>query len=163
MGSDHTIATRLRKKSTEQTQYRLQIGGKEFCENLVKHGITSHKAKVMTLPAIPQNYVSDFVRGYFDGDGNVWSGYLHKDRKYPTKSLQVVFTSCSHLFLTSLLHTLHRLGIEKGSVRPHKIRNFSRLRLHTEDSLKIYKMMYNTRTSLFLPRKKKVFELFMRP
>jgi hypothetical protein len=30
----------------------------------------------MKLPKIPLNFFGAFVRGYFDGDGNVWSGFL---------------------------------------------------------------------------------------
>ncbi len=162
LGSDHKIATRRRKKETESTQYRLQIGGREFCGSLLVHGLTSNKAKTMMFPDIPNKYLHDFVRGYFDGDGNVWSGFVHKERKIPTEVLQVAFTSCSNFFLRSLLQKLQKKLLVTGSVYTHKVWGYSRIMFNTKDSLKIYKMMYNGTTSLFLERKKEVFEKFMR-
>lgn len=163
IGSDHKIAIRYRKKETENTQYRLQIGGRKFCEVLLCHGITSNKAKTMAFPDVPNKYLSDFTRGYFDGDGNVWSGFVHKDRKTPTKVLQVAFTSCSSFFLQKLLQRLRENLSVTGSLYTHKKRGYSRIMFNTKDSLKIYRIMYNTTTSLFLERKKEVFEKFMRP
>ncbi len=163
LGSDHTIATRLRVKKTEKTQYRLQIGGKEFCKHLIKLGVTSRKSKTMLFPKVPHLYVGDFVRGYFDGDGNVWSGLIHKDREKKSKVLQTAFTSGSLFFLESLRDLLFGRIQTKGSLYIPKAHNYFRLIFSTQDSLKIYKIMYNGVTELFLERKKRVFEEYMRP
>lgn len=163
LGSDHKIATRFRRKETESTQYRLQIGGEEFCNNLMGHGITRSKAKTMMFPKIPKKYLEDFIRGYFDGDGNVWIGYMHKNRKTPTKTILVAFTSCSYVFLSSLLLKLRERGLTGGSLIPIKNKECFRLTFSTKDSLKIHKIMYNGTTSLLLQRKKYIFETFMRP
>lgn len=72
-GSDHKIAIKKRKEG-HKTLYRLQIGSKAIFDDLRKLGFTQAKSKVARLPKIPEGYFPDFLRGYFDGDGNVWSG-----------------------------------------------------------------------------------------
>ncbi len=51
--------------------YRLQIGSKEMVEDVARLGLCGTKAHRMRLPRIPPQYRGDFVRGFFDGDGNV--------------------------------------------------------------------------------------------
>ncbi|NMB92481.1 MAG: hypothetical protein GYA31_02570, partial [Parcubacteria group bacterium] len=52
-------------------RYRLEIGSKIIFNDLVKLGVTPRKSKIIKLPKIPNQYFAHFVRGYFDGDGNV--------------------------------------------------------------------------------------------
>lgn len=161
--SEHKIGVRLGKKPNRSTAYRLQIGSTEMCEDLRKWGMTERKTKSLVVPSIPSKFLSDFIRGYFDGDGNVWVGYLNKQRENPTLGLQTAFTSCSKGFLNSLLQELRNLGIEKGGV--YEIKDtYSRLQLSTNDSLKLYDFMYNRLgpSNLFLKRKKDVFERYMK-
>lgn len=159
--SEHKIGVRLGRKPNKSTAYRLQIGSTEMCEDLQKLGMTERKTKSLVIPSIPDKFLSEFIRGYFDGDGNVWIGYLNKHRENPTLGLQTAFTSCSKNFLNSLLQKLRGLGIEKGGV--YEIKDtYSRLQLSTTDSLKLYDFMYNRLGSskLFLKRKKDVFEKY---
>lgn len=102
VGSNHSIGVRLREKPTENTHYRLQIGSIEMCNDLRELGFAERKTKNMTIPSVPQEYLSSFVRGYFDGDGNVWFGYVHKKRKTMTPVVFIGFTSGSKGFLEIL-------------------------------------------------------------
>ncbi len=158
--SDHIISKRIRpdKKSTI---YRLQIGSKEMVEDLSNLGFCARKSNNINIPNIPKKYIADFIRGYFDGDGNVWVGYVHKERKTPLYVMQVSFTSISKKFLISLQKVLHEKGLLGGSIITHKTKNYSRLSFVSKDSLKIFKIMYNRETSLLLKRKKDVFERFI--
>ena len=163
MGLDHKISKR---SSRSGGVYRIQIGSREMYDDLLRLGMIPKKSKRMKMVNIPSKYFGDFVRGYFDGDGNVWSGYINKDRKKKTPVLHVGFTSASAGFLRSMLLTLRKsANIEGGGVYPVKNKNCARLSLSTKDSLKLYKVMYNTSYSLFLSRKRQVFENFikMRP
>src|SRR3989338_9076928 len=67
--SGHKISTRVRD-GNEKMVHRLQIGSIEMCDDLRKLGFFERKTKNLTVPHAPQKYFSDFVRGYFDGDGN---------------------------------------------------------------------------------------------
>ena len=118
----------------------------------------------MSLPKIPKKYFCHFVRGYFDGDGNVWTGYINKSRYTHTFVILTVFTSCSYEFLQELQKRLQTYSIRGGSLYKSKKKNFARLQYSIVNSLKLYDFMYNKQgqSKLVLERKKKVFEEYMR-
>lgn len=158
MKSEHKIALRT---SLSGCVYRVQIGSKEWFMDLSRLGLFPNKSKRMQLPRIPKKYFGDFVRGYFDGDGNVWVGLVHKNRKSALMAIQVAFTSGSYEYLQSLHNALRGRGIQGGSLYLSKKGNYARLALSIKDALKIYGIMYNTPHKLYLRRKKIVFEQFM--
>lgn len=52
--------------------YILNIHSKIMKTDLMNlHGVTSKKSKDLIFPIIPEEYMSHFIRGYFDGDGYV--------------------------------------------------------------------------------------------
>lgn len=157
--SNHKIAKRSIRSGEV---YRLQVGSKVWIHALSGYGMTPLKSKRMQCPTVPEMHIGDFIRGYFDGDGNVWSGVIHKKQKTSHITLQVAFTSCSHEFLSALHKMLCLQGMQGGSMYRHAVRNFSRLSFSMQDSLNLYKIMYNGRHKLFLKRKKVVFEQFMK-
>ena len=108
-------------------------------------------------------YFKHFVRGYFDGDGNVWTGDVHKERKTKLLVLRVVFTSCSKNFLDLLRLKLAEFNILQGVLRKGS-GNYYRLQYSIRNSLKLYDFMYNDydTSNLFLRRKKDVFEKYKR-
>lgn len=157
LDSDHKIS--IKKKNTSVT-YRLQIGSKEYFDDLALVGLSPNKTKRIRLPKIPKVLFGDFLRGYFDGDGGVWVGSNHVKSKKPTKVMQVAFTSGSAEFLQDILDSLHRNGVVGGSLYKVKSGKYGRLLFGTRDALKLYKIMYNKPHKLFLKRKKLVFEKF---
>ncbi|MFA6416453.1 MAG: LAGLIDADG family homing endonuclease [Candidatus Paceibacterota bacterium] len=160
IGSNHKIGVRTRKEN-ENTVYRLQIGSIEMCNDLRKLGYGERKTKNMSIPSVPRKFFPDFLRGYFDGDGNVWVGYKHKDKK-PTLTMQVSFTSCSGVFLSSLREVLANFGLGKGSLYDRD--TAFRLSYSAMDGIKLYRLMYLCYSigELYLPRKRKVFERFIK-
>ena len=155
--SNHAIGVRKRDKN-EQTLYRLQIGSKKMFTDLMDLGISERKAHSLSLPPIPRENMGSFVRGYFDGDGNVWTGYVHKKRKKRSFVIQTAFTSGSKKFLMSLKSELERSGISGGTFYSPK-ENGYRLYDSVRNSVLLYSLMYaNLDSDLFLKRKKKVFE-----
>jgi len=160
--SDHKIGVRS-GRGKEKCKYRLQIGSLEMCNDLRKLGFSQLKTKSMVIPSVPLRHLPHFVRGYFDGDGNVWTGYTNKERVRPTLVLLVMFTSCSNTFLRELRNRLRFLGITGGSLYQAP-GNYSRLQFGTADAWKIHDIMYNqselAKSKLFLTRKKKVFDKY---
>lgn len=161
VGAEHKISLRLSKKPNEKNTYRLQIGSIEMCEDLRNLGFTERKTKNMVVPRIPKKHFCHFVRGYFDGDGHVWVGYIHKERKTQTLTVFAGFTSCSKNFLQNIKDKLEDNTAQKGSLRKGK-GNFYRLMYSTSNALKLYNFMYNEigTSNLFLKRKKDVFEKY---
>lgn len=164
--SEHKISIRLPRKSGENILYRLQIGSIKMCEDLRKLGFSEKKTKSLVVPNVPQKYFSHFIRGYFDGDGNVWSGLMHKNRRTHTLVIQTVFTSCSLKFLEEIRERLELFSIERGVVRQGKRGkgNYYRLTYSVLNTLKLYYFMYNRlgTSKLFLKRKKDVFEKYIK-
>ncbi|OGG41136.1 hypothetical protein A2118_03630 [Candidatus Kaiserbacteria bacterium GWA2_50_9] len=161
--SEHKINIRIRK-GNEKTMYRLQIGSKEMCNDLLKLGFTPNKTKSLAIPHVPKKYFPHFVRGYFDGDGNVWVGYVHKERKTKLRTIRTVFTSCSFSFLHALREQLEQFDIHKGVLSKGK-GNYYRLTYSVNNSLKLSDFMYNHEVpipqGLSLERKRKRFREFI--
>lgn len=160
--SDHKISTRSPTRPNESVTYRIQIGSVEMCNDLRKLGFNSGKTKNLAIPYVPKEYLSSFVRGYFDGDGNIWHGQIHKERKTKHWVLFLAFTSCSYKFLKRLHSELSLIGLIGGCIYKSKKKQFYRLQFSTGNALKLYDFMYNNlgTSSLFLERKKEVFEKY---
>lgn len=161
IGSEHKISQR-KPTANQNILYRLQIGSKDIFEDLEKLGMRPNKTNIMVIPNIPNKYLNHFVRGYFDGDGHVWVGEVHKDRKTSSFAIQTVFTSCSVKFLEQLRLKLEHCGVGNGRIRLQK-GNYFRLVYSIKSSLKLYNFMYNElgKSKLFLPRKKVRFEKYI--
>jgi hypothetical protein len=143
----------------------MQIGSIEWFNDLGRLGLIPGKMRLMNPPVIPKMYFGDFVRGYFDGDGNVWSGNINKHRIHPTHVIGAAFTSASKIFLEALRNRLTQAGLIGGSIYEIHGKKCTRLSYSTRDTLKLYEIMYTKPHALFLSRKKAVFERFikMRP
>lgn len=159
MGSDHKISQRSVRSGNV---FRFQVGSKEMIDDLKKLGFYENKIKRMRIPEIPDNFISDFIRGFFDGDGNFWVGISHKNSKNKV-TIQTSFTSASRYFLTDLQSHLKKLGLLGGSIFSIKNKDCSRITYSVNDTLKLYKIMYNIAcTNLYLPRKRRVFEKYIK-
>lgn len=162
LGSNHKIG--INKINDKwKTRYRLQIGRKIIFNDLLKLGLTPNKSKTITLPKIPNKYLSHFTRGYFDGDGNVTiSKYKRANRNYK-KSTTILsgFTSGSKFFLEKLHLKLKKIAkISGGTLYFHQ---GYRLYFSVKDSLLLYKFLYkNINNNLYLSRKKKIFEKYFK-
>ena len=161
--SEHKISVRIKIRKEEKTSYRLQIGSKEMYNDLYNLGMRQNKTKSLAVPKVPNKYFNHFVRGYFDGDGNVWVGYVHKERKTRLRTIRTVFTSCSKMFLQGIKNKLENNNIKKGVLRKGK-GNYCTLTYSVLSSLKLYDFMYNDLgiSKLFLNRKKVIFERYIK-
>lgn len=152
--SQNKISTRI-NKITHNKFYRLQIGSKEIAKILQDMGFSTNKTKHLSFPNIPTGMLSHFVRGYFDGDGNIWKGEVHKERRTKLVVLQLAFTSGSYIFLNQLKILLNLKLKTNGSLIVFKNGAYSRLQFSTKDALKIYNFMYNTKVPCICLRRKK--------
>lgn len=61
-------------KSNQGTYYRINFSSKKICDDLRKLGITERKSlSYNKLPNIRHGLLRHFIRGYFDGDGTIYS------------------------------------------------------------------------------------------
>ena len=79
LDSDINISKKV-QKSNNKIIDNLIISSKEMCEDLSKLGAIQNKSLNLKFPdkIIPEKFMRDFIRGYFDGDGCVWNGKRKK-------------------------------------------------------------------------------------
>lgn len=144
-----------------KNRYRLQIGSKGLVKELLSLGFSRKKSQRMKVPQIPHQLLPHFIRGYFDGDGNVlFRFYPRKDRPGNAVIFRVVFTSCSFDFLAQIQEKLKlHADLQSGTLRKEK--NYYRLVYSSRDTLRLSYFLYNGTSDeerLFLQRKKVIFE-----
>jgi hypothetical protein len=158
-GSSHRIGVRERGGNCK-TAYRLQIGSREWFEDLACLGFTQNKSKTLQFPGMPSEFLGHFVRGYFDGDGCVYFGqHWAKDRNKYRWIFTTRFTSGSLGFLKELQKRLREHGVKGGYIYA-KQWSANELAFSWLDSLALYRLMYHTAgvAELFLPRKRQKME-----
>ena len=129
---------------------RLNFSCVVIYNDLIELGGKENKSMDLKFPNIPEKYLSDFIRGYFDGDG---SAMLIKGNRFNT-----AFTCASKNFLDELLKILReKANIEGGSYDP----SCYTLRFGKKDSIKLGLFMYKNNPELFLQRKKDKFKNFI--
>lgn len=151
------------KKIAEELQYggplydyvdrqaaRLNFSCVIIYNDIINLGGCENKSKIIDFPIIPKDYLHDFIRGYFDGDGCVMC--LKNNR------INSAFTCGSKKFLDKLLNILkEEAGVEGGSYDPGCVS----LKFGKKDSIKIGNYIYKDNPELFLKRKKEKFEKFL--
>lgn len=106
MGSTHPIIT------LSNNNCYFAICSKDICEDIVLLGGKTKKSLDVKFPNIPKEFLPDFIRGYFDGDGCIYKYKLKTKNKSESKFMHgTVFTSASKLFIDGLLDAL-RSNIE---------------------------------------------------
>lgn len=155
LGSEHKIS-KVVKGFDWKPAYRIQIGSKDMCNDLLRLGMIPAKSNVINFPEVPLNHFSHFVRGYFDGDGHVHLGqYWRRDRNKWHWVFSSGFTSGSKSFLVGLWESLKKYV--SGGCLYKKNRGYG-LTFSRHDSLALFKLMYNnTSASMFLKRKRMIF------
>jgi intein-encoded DNA endonuclease-like protein len=95
------ITMSIRKWPENKKHYKpagtISVFRSDIVEWLISIGIIPNKSNIIKMPQIPQEYLRDFVRGVFGGDGC----FTFKHSKYGL-SPKLVFTSGSLDFVTEL-------------------------------------------------------------
>jgi hypothetical protein len=156
MGLSNNIEMRQRS-SRWKTSYTLQIGSHTLFKCLLSLGFTPRKSKTLKFPEIPRKMLGHFIRGYFDGDGNVYCTTLRR-RQRAYRVLTVRFISGSQAFLTSLRKSLLEENIVgSGSLYAHGAGAYI-LAYGTKDARQLYSFMYPSSAVPCLKRKQKIFQ-----
>lgn len=125
---------------------RLNFSCVVIYRDLIKLGGKENKSLDLTFPEVPKEFLPDFIRGYFDGDGcimNLKGGRINS-----------AFTCGSKKFLDTLLKILkEEADIKGGSYDP----SCYSLKFGKADSIKLGQYMYQNDPELFLLRKRKKF------
>jgi hypothetical protein len=163
LGSNHNIYSRGPREINYRNQryaskpgYVLRVGSKVIYQDLINIGIQHKKSNIMKLPDIPKDYLPNFARGYFDGDGCI-SLYMPKGRNYPT--IKVLFTSGIIDFLDKLdISIKARLRILTGHIQ-HRPDFASNLIYQGSSALKVLDFIYTNLS--YVPFLKYKHDLYM--
>lgn len=116
------------------------------CEVIYKDIIALGGAERVSFPKIPEEYVSDFIRGYFDGNGCIMDLKNHR--------VNSAFICGNRGFLKNLLKVLQeKAGIQNGSFDEESCS----LRFDERDAIRLGNYIYKDNPELFLSRKKQKF------
>ena len=125
---NYKITTRIMHLEETDKDYEMcciRVCKKTFVDHLIDKGVIPNKSFDITMPNIPENLFSHFIRGFFDGGGCL----AHGTTKYKNKTQDVIkadFTCGSIEFINSLRSILFDNGINSHVVSE---RNHYRLRI----------------------------------
>lgn len=134
----------------------LTFTSKKLRQAIESYGIINNKTfKLKQLPSnLSEEFMIDFIRGFFDGDGSICS--YEKEKK-----INLNFTCASKEFLQSIEEYLYnKYPISKASIHEYARKHIIyEIRYYKKDSIFLGNKFYN-HNYLSLPRKKeKFFEL----
>lgn len=131
--------------------YEYDINNRDICEWLMKHGCLPHKSITLKFPIIPKQYLIDFIRGCWDGDGCLC---IYNDKKINKLIPSSYIVSASKEFIEEFSISLLTLGIghsvSKIKLRNSKINeriivakhNLFRIKLSIKDTYKLCNTIY---------------------
>lgn len=140
-----------------QNMSSLVITNKEIVKDIINLGGIPRKSLVAKFPYVPDEFLPDFIRGLWDGDGTI--GFNKKTNRYYSS-----ICSGSKDFINSLYDILrNKAGIDGGSLVNQKTKIGDKiydktivLSLSVEDTRRLAKYMYKN-DGMALARKKDKF------
>jgi predicted DNA-binding protein YlxM (UPF0122 family) len=151
IGLSHKITQSKHQKGL----YCLRFSREKLVKDLEKLCVVPKKSLIVKFPEVPQAYLSDFIRGVFDGDGSVFF-----DKRRPRFPLRSKFVSGSKDFIEGLQRALEGLGMAKRTIYEQKTKNGTSYMFiyDHKDSAKLFEILYkNAQNGLFLERKYRRF------
>lgn len=129
----------------DSTCVRFIITSPIIVNDLKRYRVDNKKTFNMRIDFdIPKEYLGDYIRGFFDGDGSVY---------YYNSTIRSEFCSGSLQFLQDLKKLIGFFG----GIYKKKNSNCYQLSLLKKDSIKLYNLMYSNKR-FCLQRKKVIFD-----
>lgn len=148
--SDYKIA---QKTVGNSKVCQLKINSKIMCFDLIELEITERKSLMVKMPCIKEDLIRHYIRGYFDGDGNI-KNFVDKNNRH-RHNFNIVGGQ-------DMLNSINKKLPCKIDL--YKIKRtqsvFSLETTAKEKLIKIYDFLYDDAT-VFLERKKDIFSNLM--
>lgn len=137
-----------------KTNYRITFTSKALAAVLITY------KEAMTIPSIDSSLIHHFVRGFFDGDGSVYTyNKKCKTKSYPWLECSMIANSTMQ---TALVNTLTAAGI-KSRIKKSKTAWMNYVVVSNKaDNKLFYEWLYKDAT-IYLPRKHNVFSNYYAP
>lgn len=130
---------------------RIDIYSDIFCNHLRKKGVVPRKSLILTYPneeILPPKYNSSFIRGYFDGDGCVYTNN-------PADIFVVSFVG-TEAFLTTMMQVLKQEASMNTVNMTKKSKAYEMRYSGYNNFVKMYNYMYQ-KSTVSLDRKRQKF------
>jgi hypothetical protein len=132
---------------------RFEIVSRAIVSDIINLGGQPRKSLVAKFPEIPEKYLSDFIRGYWDGDGTI---HIHNKKYYISGCV-----SGSKEFVYKLSDVLKMNIVDvKPAVRVEKSKSggtYYRIEMGYNDTRRLRDFMYNSGSILKMDRKYRLF------
>ena len=164
---DSNVKISERNQRVGEKEYktcRVRINNTKMCRDLINLGCTTRKSLTLSFPntsIVPNEFVKDFIRGYFDGDGCISyseRNYIDKrnNKEYTQKNIVSSFIGTKD-FLTKLIDVLLEYNIGFSFNKTANCGNACEIRLTKHSGLlNLYHYIYDDAT-IFLDRKREKF------
>lgn len=133
-------------------QCSIDVRSDKLCESLDLYALRRSKDLIVPqLRLLKDEFVRDFVRGYFDADGSCF---------YDGQNKQWLFAEITGYLpmITVLRETLIKYGVIDGTKKITRNGKIYRLRFPKEAAKKLFRFIYNGKSGYALGRKRKMVE-----
>lgn len=140
-----------------KTIHRARVTSEYMINRLKELGITQRKSLTLKFPAVPQDFLKHFIRGYFDGNG----GFYAKSKGGNITRSEIYCGSED--FVNGLAQAMLSLGLSpkvyfrKRSEDGTGHGNVYGVRCYARDTRKLYSLMYDEAT-IYMKRKKDKYD-----
>lgn len=148
LGLNNKITKKARGGEKTKKYYRIQFGDVRFYKFLLSIGLKPRKSLVLAGLNIPPKFFPDFLRGHFDGDGNL-DIESHPESRFPQIRFRIA--SGSRKFLKWLHSSIKKELPLRGYMT--QTRKADYLNFGKEDTLKILPYIYYSADVTRLSRK----------
>ena len=135
--------------------YKITMCSDKLVDSLISYGCVERKSLILKFPDLSESLIPHFIRGYFDGDGCVYTGKYIRNSDCIT--LRVLICSGSKSLLEEMVK---HLPISCKLIRQRqRVHTLYEIVLSVNDSKSFYTYIYANATR-FLQRKKDKFDSF---
>jgi hypothetical protein len=138
------------KKSIKDSflSYKLEINSSKMADDLINLGCVPSKSLILLPPKLENEFISHFIRGYFDGDGSI--GKYDGRLKFTLLGTKEVLTWIMSYFNDNGVITKPKIS---------KKNNIYVIQINSTSDIEIIKnILYNSSEDNFLIRKKEKFK-----
>ena len=143
---------------------QLKIVNKIMIQDLKSLGIMENKSLVISeVKDLPQEYIPDFIRGVFDGDGNISLSYVQTKTKGEQIYLRWRLISGSKKLLEFIQDQLKTLKVPYKKIyctNKTDGKTIYTLEYSGKNAEQIFELMYQNNPQLYLKRKKEKFDVY---
>lgn len=139
----------VKKSGNRSPQWNLYITSTTLVKDLLTHGLFPNKGFHLTFPQISYNLCKHFIRGYFDGDGCIYSNPKNQDYLVSMVSTKEVLEYIRDIFI-------HELGLSRTKLyNPPKVKdkNLYILTYQGRNNVKLLRGFLYKNATIYLQRK----------